>query len=116
MADRFFPDKQIQNAPVARPVRARIFAWMIVIAVAGTLVSSGFIISARKHFKAVELGYQNEDLRREAIQLEEKKRQLELERARALLPPEIERRARNLGLERAGKATAQNRPRADSKR
>ena len=116
MADRFFPDKQIQNAPVARPVRARIFAWMVVIAVAGTLVSSGFIISARKHFKAVELGYQSEELRRQSIQLDEKKRQLELERARASSPVEIERRARKIGLERASSAANQGRSQAGAKR
>lgn len=116
MTDRFFPNKQIQNAPVARPVRARVFAWMIVIAVAGTIVSSGFIISARKHFKAVELGYQSEELRREAIRLDEKKRRLELERARLSSPVEIERQARKIGLERADNIKPQSRSQAGVKR
>ncbi len=102
MTSRFYPDKSIQNATVARPVRARVFVWLIVIAVAGTIVSSGFVISARQHFEAVALGYQSEELRREAIQLEEKKRQLELEHARASSPVEIVRQAEKIGLERTG--------------
>jgi hypothetical protein len=100
MTNRFFPDKQINNAPVARPVSGRIFAWLAAIAIAGILLSSGFVISARQHFEAVSLGYQSEDLRRQASQLDEKRRQLELEHARATSPVEIERRAGNIGLKR----------------
>jgi hypothetical protein len=99
MTNRFFLDKQIQNAQVARPVSGRVFAWLGVIAVAGALLSSGFVISARQHFEAISIGYQSEHLRRQAAQLEEKLRQLELEYARASSPVEIERRAHKIGLE-----------------
>jgi hypothetical protein len=100
MTNRFFPEKQINNARVARPVSGRIFVWLAVIAVAGTLLSSGFIISARQHFEAVSLGYQSEELRRQASQLDQKRKQLELEHARATSPVEIERRAGKIGLKR----------------
>lgn len=99
MTSRFFPDKQIHNAQVARPVSGRVFAWLGVVAVAGALLSCGFVISARQHFEAITLGYQSEQLRRQAAQLEEKQRQLELEYARASSPVEIERRAQKMGLE-----------------
>lgn len=103
MTDRFFPDKQIQNEPVARPVSSRVLGWLAAIGVAGALLSAGFVISARQHFEAISVGYQSEELRRQAAQLEERLRQLELEYARASSPAEIERRARKLGLERLDK-------------
>lgn len=100
MSYKFFPDKHIRNSRVARPVSTRVFAWLVIIAVAGTLISCGFVISARQHFEAVSLGYQTEELRRQAFRLEEKLRQIELEYARASSPVEIERRAKKIGLER----------------
>jgi hypothetical protein len=100
MTDRFFPDKQIQNARVARPVSGRVIVWLTVIAVAGALVSSGFVISAGQHFEAVQIGYQSEELRRQATELDEKLRQLGLQYARASSPVEIEKRAQKIGLER----------------
>jgi hypothetical protein len=99
MTNRFVLDKQIQNSQVARPVSGRVFAWLGIIAVAGTLLSGGFVISARQHFEAISIGYESEQLRRQAAQLEEKQRQLELEYARATSPVEIERRAHKIGLE-----------------
>lgn len=100
MTDRFFPDKQIQNARVARPVSGRVIAWLTIIAIAGALVSGGFVISAGQHFEAVQLGYQSEELRKQATELDEKLRQLELQYARASSPVEIEKRAQKIGLER----------------
>jgi cell division protein FtsL len=98
MTNRFFPDKQIRNTQVARPVSARIFIWLAMLAVAGTLLSCGFVISARHHFQAISVGYQNEELRRQEAQLAEKRRQLELEYAKLSSPVEIERRAQKIGL------------------
>ena len=109
MTDRFFPAKQISNVPVARPVSSRVVSWVAAIVIAGALLSCGFVISARQHFAAVSVGYQSEDLRRQASQLEERLRQLELEYSRASSPLEIERRAKKLGLERPDKNTA-NKP------
>ena len=111
MTDRFFPRKQIHNSRVARPVSAHVFAWLAVIAVAGALISCGFVISAGQHFDAVRIGYEGEGLRRQVGQLEERKRQLETERARESSPIQIERRAKRLGLQRpASGGTAIRRP------
>lgn len=100
MTSRFFLNKQIRNTRVARPVSGRVFAWLAVIAIAGSLLTTGFVMSARRHFEAVTLGYEGERLRQEAAALEFKLRKLEYERARASTPLELERRARSLGLER----------------
>ncbi|MFY9554524.1 MAG: hypothetical protein WAV20_11960 [Blastocatellia bacterium] len=105
MTDRFFPEKQITNERVARPVSARVMAWLAAIGVAGALLSCGFVISARQHFEAISVGYQSEELRRQSAKLEERLRQLELEYARASSPLEIERRAKKLGLGRPEKRT-----------
>jgi hypothetical protein len=103
MTDRFFPEKQISNVPVVRPVSSRVMGWLAAIGVAGALLSCGFIISARQHFEAISVGYESEKLRQQSAQLEERLRQLELDYARASSPVEIERRAHKLGLERPDK-------------
>jgi len=100
MAYRHYRNREIRNARVHRPVSARVFAWLAVIAVSGALLSCAFVIAARQHFQAISIGYQTEELRKQASQLDEKLRQLELEYSRAASPFEIERRAAELGLER----------------
>jgi hypothetical protein len=105
MTDRFYPNKQISNIPVARPVSSRVMGWLAAIVVAGALLSSGFVMSARLHFAAVSVGYQSEEFRRQSAQLEERLRQLELDYSRASSPVEIERRAKKLGLELPEKKT-----------
>ena len=115
MTDRFFPEKQISNEPVIRPVNSRVIGWLAAIGVGGALLSCGFVISARQHFQAISIGYENEELRRQSAQLEEKLRQLELEYARASSPGEIEKRALKLGLERPDKRNTAN-PASDSSR
>ena len=98
MTNRFYPEKEIRNMQVARPVSSRIFIWLTIIALAGALLSCGFIISARQHFEAISVGYQSEELRRQTTQLEEKRRQLELEYARLSSSVEITKRAEKIGL------------------
>ncbi|HXG94242.1 MAG TPA: hypothetical protein VNN73_17995 [Blastocatellia bacterium] len=100
MTSRFYPEKHIRNARVARPVSGRIFVWLAIIAMAGALLSAGFIMSGRQHFEAVTIGYESEDMRQQAIGLEEKLRQLELEYARVSSPLEMERAAQHIGLQR----------------
>lgn len=115
MSDRFFPAKQIQNEPVARPVSGRVLSWLAAIGVAGALLSAGFVLSARQHFEAISVGYQSEELRRKSDQLEERLRQLELDYARASSPVEIERRAQKLGLERLDKKESERAANANRK-
>jgi len=66
--------------------------------VAGVLLSCSFVIAARQHFQAISIGYQTEELRKQATQQEEQVRQLELEYSRAASPFEIEKRAGEMGL------------------
>jgi hypothetical protein len=114
MTDRFFPEKEISNEPVVRPVSSRVMGWLAAIGVAGSLLSCGFILSARQHFAAISVGYQSEELRRESEQLEERLRHLELEYSRASSPFEIERRAQKLGLGRPHKKTPEKPASANS--
>jgi len=110
MTDRFFPHKRIHNSRVARPISTHIFVWLAIIAVAGAMISCGFVISAGQHFDAVKIGYESEELRRQTTELEERKRQLETERARESSPIEIERRAKQLGLQRPNTGKQIRRP------
>ena len=100
MNNRFFPEKRIRNARVVRPVSGRVFVWLAVTAVVGSLISCGFMISARQHFEAVTVGYEKESLRQQRGALEAQLRRLELELAQASSPAQLERRARQLGLDR----------------
>ena len=117
MTHRFYHQNEIRNATVARPVSPRVFAWLAVIAIAGALISCGFVISARQHFNAIELGYQSEALRREEAELQEKRRQLSLELERASSPVAVEKRARKMGLGRPPipEPEAQSSPPADKR-
>jgi hypothetical protein len=116
MTDRYFPNKRIRNARVVRPVSARVFVWLATLAVAGSILSCGFVISARQHFEAVTLGYEKEAIRLQEIQLDEKLRRLDLEKARASSPVELERRAKEAGLGRPELQTAAIRRPASEKR
>ena len=100
MTNRFFPEKRIRNARVVRPVSGKIFVWLAVIAIGGSLISCGFLISARQHFESVTVGYEKESLRQQRAVLEEQLRKLELDMARASSPIELGRRAREIGLDR----------------
>jgi hypothetical protein len=100
MTSRFIPTKPIRNSSVKRPVSVRVFVWLAIFAVAGTLICSGFVISARQHFEAVSIGYKSEELRQQEAQLQEKVNRAELERSRIISPVEMEKRALKLGLVR----------------
>ena len=110
MSDFFYRGSSVNNSRVTRPVSRRVFAWLATIAIVGSIVSTGFVISARQHFEAVTIGYQSEQLRQQTSELDEKLRKLELERAQAYAPGALERRARALGLARTGTGNGIRRP------
>lgn len=97
---RYYPNKGIQNSSVRRPISARVIGWFVILSTVGLLLLGGFVIGARKHFDAVDKGYESESLRREANQLNERLRQLELEYDRVASPAEVEKRAKKMGLHR----------------
>ncbi len=100
MTYRYRQNTNIRNAVAPRAVSSRVRSWFVIVAIAGLILAAGFIISARKHFEAVEVGYQSEELRRKANELSDRLRQLQLEYARASSPIELEKRAKRMGLER----------------
>ena len=96
MTEPYFYNKRVRNAPIRRRLDRRFLSWVMIAALAGTVVSCGFLYSARCHFEAVALGYETQERRAELDKLAERRRQLELERERSLSPDELERRARHL--------------------
>jgi hypothetical protein len=70
----------------------------MICATIGTIVATGFVFSARCHFEAVALGYETQQKRVLIEEHEKERRQLEMERSKALSPEELEQRARKIGL------------------
>ena len=67
----------------------------------GLLLACGFAVAARQQFAAVRYGYQSEDLRREREQLLSEQRRLRLMLEERSSPAELERAAREIGLQPA---------------
>ena len=99
MAERYYYNQRVRNAPIRRRLDRRSVSWVMVAACAGAVVASGFVYSARCHFEAVALGYETQQRRTELEQKAEERRRLEVELQRVLSPEELEGRARRLGLE-----------------
>jgi hypothetical protein len=108
MAEPYFYNQRVRNAPIRRRLDRRFLSWVMVSAFVGTVVAFGFVYSARCHFEAIALGYETEQRRTELERYEERRRQLELERERTLSPEELEQRARRLGLCRPIPPTNEN--------
>lgn len=98
MAEPYFYNQRVRNAPIRRRLDRRFLTWVMVAACTGAFVACGFVYSARCHFQAVALGYQTQENRELLDKLAERRRQLELERSRSLSPDQLETRARRLGL------------------
>ncbi|HYL99019.1 MAG TPA: hypothetical protein VEZ90_08705 [Blastocatellia bacterium] len=100
MSDRFFPKKGIQNARVTRPVSPKVFVWLAMAAILGSLICASFVVSAKQHFTAVSAGYDREQLRQQATLLDQQLKRLELQRAQVTSPVEVEKRAEKAGMHR----------------
>ena len=98
MAARYVYNQKVRNAPIRRRLDHRFLTRVMVAACLGSMLTFGYVYSARCHFSVIELGYQTQRRRAELEQHSEQRRVLELERARARAPEQIERRARRLGL------------------
>ncbi len=98
MAEQYYYNKRIHNAPIRRRLDRRFVSWVMIAACIGAVIASGFVFSAKCHFEAVALGYLTQQQRTALDEQTERRRQLELERARALAPEELEQRARRVGL------------------
>ena len=98
MTQSYIYNKRIRNSHIRRRLDRRFVSWVMIGATIGTVIASGFVFSARCHFEAVALGYETQQQRVLIEEHEKERRQLELERARALSPEELEQRARRIGL------------------
>jgi hypothetical protein len=99
MSQPYFYNQRVRNAPIRRRLDRRFLSWVMLSACVGATVASGFVYSARCHFEAVALGYETQQRREDLDRLAERRRQLELDRARTLSPGDLEQRARRLGLQ-----------------
>lgn len=87
------------NRNVRRERDPRAAARQFALLVCGLLLTCGFVVAARQQFAAVRYGYQSEELRRERERLlaEQKRLLLALEEKRS--PAQLERAAREIGLQ-----------------
>ncbi len=98
MTQPYIYNKRIRNSPIRRRLDRRFVSWVMICATIGTIVATGFVFSARCHFEAVALGYETQQKRVLIEEHEKERRQLEMERSKALSPEELEQRARKIGL------------------
>jgi hypothetical protein len=90
--------KQIKNVPVRRR-RVGAHNWQLYLGVfLGCAIACGFVMAARYHFIAMDLGYQTEELKRQKAQLEVAQRKLQLELSRRTAPKRLDVRAQEQGL------------------
>src|ERR1051326_6438952 len=91
-------NKQIKNSPVRRRSIGRPSWWSYIAIALGCIIAYGFVAAAQNHFRAVELGYQSEDLKRQRAKLELGQRKLTLELERRTSPQRLDARAEEQGL------------------
>lgn len=98
MTQQYIYNKRIRNSTIRRRLDRRFVSWVLICSTIGIFIASGFVFSARCHFEAVALGYETQQKRVLIEEHEKDRRQLEMERSRALSPEELEQRARKIGL------------------
>jgi len=92
---------QQPNFTIRRERDGQTMSRLLMILFFGILLSGGFLFAASQHFKAVQYGYQNEQLRKERNRLQEEQRRLMLERESVVSPINLERSARKIGMKPA---------------
>jgi hypothetical protein len=70
----------------------------------GGILVVGFFFAARQHFSAISLGMKNSELRKQRDDLQTEQRRLKVSREVAFSPSELEKVARNIGLEKISNA------------
>ncbi|HZI19150.1 MAG TPA: hypothetical protein VEY09_11190 [Pyrinomonadaceae bacterium] len=91
---RHYPNANVRRETDPRTARRR------VLLLAGCLVlTAGFILAVRQQILAVELGYKTEALRRERERLTDEQRLLLLALGERSSPAQLERAARELGMQ-----------------
>ncbi len=70
----------------------------------GGILVVGFFFAARQHFSAISLGMKNSELRKQRDELQTEERRLKVSREVAFSPSELEKAAKNIGLEKISNA------------
>jgi cell division protein FtsL len=91
--------RQHQNRNVRRERDPRALTRQAVLLVCGLLLAVGFVLAARQKFVAINYGYESENLRRERERLKEEHRHLLLKLEETTTPAQLERAAREIGLQ-----------------
>src|SRR4051794_6144795 len=73
--------------------------------VCGLILVAGFFFAARQHFSSMDFGIKNSKLKKQKDELETPQRQLLLTKEKSLLPDEIKKAAKKLGLTEMSAAT-----------
>jgi cell division protein FtsL len=87
------------NSKVHRERDVNALSRLALLLFCGVVLTGGFLFAAREHFAAIQYGYQNEDLRREHLQLDAEQKRLLLEKEAATSPSQVEPAARQIGLQ-----------------
>jgi cell division protein FtsL len=95
---RRLPSTQ-RNFTITRERDRRAFSRLAFLLLCGLVLAGGFVFAAGQHFAAVRYGYKSEELRRERARLVEEQRRLILAREAATSPTQLERAAREIGLQ-----------------
>lgn len=92
---------QQPNFSIRRERDTRTIKRLLMLCLCGVVLSGGFLYAASQHFKAINYGYKNEQLRKERNRLLEEQRRLTLEREAAASPMNLERNAAKIGMKPA---------------
>ena len=95
---RRIPSRQ-RNARVARERDPGAFVRLGLLLFCGLTLAGGFVYAGGRHFAALKLGYETENLRKVRNNLAEDQRRFLLEREAAASPARLERAARQLGMQ-----------------
>ena len=95
---RRIPSRQ-RNAPVVRERDRGMLFRLSLLLLCGLTLAGGFVYAGGRHFEALRLGYQTENLRKVRNELAEEQHRFLLEREAAASPARLERAARQIGMQ-----------------
>lgn len=87
------------NSRIRRQRNLSAFSRLLVLLVLGTGLAGAFLFAAYQHVEAIQIGYKNEELRREQARLLADQKRLKLAKEEAFAPALLEPAARGIGLQ-----------------
>jgi hypothetical protein len=99
MKKRILPKNQ-KSEPVRREKDKTVWRYCFLMLLFGGILVVGFFFAARQHFSAISLGMKNSELRKQRDELQTEERRLKVSREMAFSHTELEKAARNIGLEK----------------